>query len=97
METAASGAAAVARARRSRETSPDRARAAPSAKLRPLRKVQIVYYLCRNGQLEHPHFMEVAHQSSQQLRLKGPLRRRRYPPPTTIFVVSLLLTAEFLM
>ncbi|CAA7395782.1 unnamed protein product [Spirodela intermedia] len=75
MDTAASGAAAAARARRSRETSPDRARAAPSAKPRPLRKVQIVYYLCRNGQLEHPHFMEVAHHSSQQLRLKDVMDR----------------------
>ncbi|CAA6659471.1 unnamed protein product [Spirodela intermedia] len=65
MDTAASGAA----------TSPDRARAAPSAKPRPLRKVQIVYYLCRNGQLEHPHFMEVAHHSSQQLRLKDVMDR----------------------
>uniref|UniRef100_A0A6V7QWP3 SOSEKI DIX-like domain-containing protein n=1 Tax=Ananas comosus var. bracteatus TaxID=296719 RepID=A0A6V7QWP3_ANACO len=41
-----------------------------TATTRPLKKVQIVYYLSRNGQLEHPHFMEISHPHSQQLRLK---------------------------
>uniref|UniRef100_A0A0A9DRC1 SOSEKI DIX-like domain-containing protein n=1 Tax=Arundo donax TaxID=35708 RepID=A0A0A9DRC1_ARUDO len=35
-----------------------------------MRKVQIIYYLCRNGQLEHPHFMELAQHPHQPLRLK---------------------------
>ncbi|XP_020104161.1 protein UPSTREAM OF FLC-like [Ananas comosus] len=44
-----------------------------TATTRPLKKVQIVYYLSRNGQLEHPHFMEISHPHSQQLRLKDVL------------------------
>lgn len=34
------------------------------------RKVPVVYYLCRNRQLEHPHFMEVP-LSSDDLYLRG--------------------------
>ncbi|KAK6923737.1 Protein SOSEKI [Dillenia turbinata] len=37
---------------------------------KPLKKVQLVYYLYRNGQLEHPHYMELTHVSNQPLRLK---------------------------
>lgn len=33
-------------------------------------KVPVVYYLCRNRQLEHPHFMEVP-LSSDDLYLRG--------------------------
>jgi hypothetical protein len=44
---------------------------ARSAPARPMRRVQIIYYLCRNGQLEHPHFMELAQHPHQPLRLKG--------------------------
>lgn len=33
-------------------------------------KVPVVYYLCRNRQLEHPHFMEVS-LSSDDLYLRG--------------------------
>lgn len=39
---------------------------------RAVRKVQVVYYLCRNGQLEQPHFVEVSRRRNQLLRLKGP-------------------------
>lgn len=58
------------------EASPERGRptyasAARPAPARPMRKVQIIYYLCRNGQLEHPHFMEIAQHPHQPLRLKG--------------------------
>ncbi|KAF8404555.1 hypothetical protein HHK36_009442 [Tetracentron sinense] len=63
------------RARRSRETSPDRARVYVQPRLKPFRKVQILYYLCRNGQLEHPHFMEVSYLANQQLRLKDVIDR----------------------
>lgn len=35
-------------------------------------KVAVIYYLSQNGQLEHPHFMEVSLSSSHGLlRLKG--------------------------
>lgn len=57
--------------------SPERGRPASavttarSAPARPMRRVQIIYYLCRNGQLEHPHFMELAQHPHQPLRLKG--------------------------
>ncbi|KAK2997142.1 hypothetical protein RJ639_025863, partial [Escallonia herrerae] len=43
------------------ETSPERTKVwtEPPNKHKPDRKVPIVYYLSRNGQLEHPHFIEV--------------------------------------
>lgn len=34
-------------------------------------KVPVIYYLSRNGQVEHPHFMEVPLSSPQGLYLKG--------------------------
>ncbi|VAH87685.1 unnamed protein product [Triticum turgidum subsp. durum] len=59
------------------EASPERGRpayasavTARSAPARPMRRVQIIYYLCRSGQLEHPHFMELAQFPHQPLRLK---------------------------
>jgi hypothetical protein len=65
------------------EASPERGRpayASRPAPARPMRKVQIVYYLCRNGQLEHPHFMELAQHPHQPLRLKGADRVYYVPP-----------------
>ncbi|XP_027364454.1 protein UPSTREAM OF FLC [Abrus precatorius] len=54
-----------------RETSPDRAKLCRlKQKVKPSRKVQVVYYLSRNGLLEHPHFMEVTLLPNQPLRLK---------------------------
>ncbi|KAJ6948036.1 hypothetical protein NC651_002403 [Populus alba x Populus x berolinensis] len=44
---------------RNRETSPARCRVAWSESNKLSRRVPVVYYLSRNGQLEHPHFMEV--------------------------------------
>lgn len=35
------------------------------------RRVQVVYYLTRNGHLEHPHFIEVISPVNQPLRLRG--------------------------
>uniref|UniRef100_A0A1D1Y8F3 Non-structural protein NS3 n=1 Tax=Anthurium amnicola TaxID=1678845 RepID=A0A1D1Y8F3_9ARAE len=70
-----SGRGGAARTRRSREASPDRARASSQPRVRPFRKVQIVYYLCRNGQLEQPHFMEVTHIPNHHLRLKDVMER----------------------
>ncbi|CAL5323882.1 unnamed protein product [Camellia sinensis] len=66
------------RGRRCRETSPDRAKVCvkPRVVVKPtLRKVQVVYYLSRNGHLEHPHYMEVTHLSHQHLRLKDVMDR----------------------
>jgi hypothetical protein len=34
-------------------------------------QVPVVYYLSRNGQLEHPHFMEVPLSSPKGLYLRG--------------------------
>lgn len=56
---------------RRREVSPNRAKACMQSNMKMFRKVQVVYYLSRNGQLEHPHFMEVSHLAGQELRLKG--------------------------
>ncbi|XP_042403613.1 protein SOSEKI 2-like [Zingiber officinale] len=42
---------------------------------RPLRKLQVVYYLCRNGQLEHPHFIELPYLPNHQLQLKDVIER----------------------
>ncbi|THU57239.1 hypothetical protein C4D60_Mb03t01420 [Musa balbisiana] len=61
----------------SREASPDRARLSYSQQqqqqrlVTPPRKVQVIYYLSRNGQLEQPHFIELPHLPNQQLRLRG--------------------------
>ncbi|KAJ8557646.1 hypothetical protein K7X08_003271 [Anisodus acutangulus] len=38
-------------------------------------KVPVVYYLCRNRQLEHPHFMEVPLSSSDGLYLRDVIKR----------------------
>ena len=56
-----------------RETSPERNRVWTEPKLNTntLRKVPVVYYLSRNGQLEHPHFMEVSLSSPEGLYLRG--------------------------
>lgn len=60
--------------RRGRESiSPDRAKVCMKPRVKPIKKVQIVYYLSRNGHLEHPHYMEVTHLANQPLRLKGTL------------------------
>ncbi|GFY94052.1 UPSTREAM OF FLC protein [Actinidia rufa] len=64
--------------RRCRETSPERFKVCVKPRVvKPstLRKVQVVYYLSRNGQLEHPHFMEVTHLPHQHLTLKDVMER----------------------
>lgn len=38
-------------------------------------KVPVVYYLCRNQQLEHPHFMEVTMSSPDGLYLRDVIQR----------------------
>nr|GMC66370.1 protein UPSTREAM OF FLC [Ipomoea batatas] len=39
------------------------------------KKVQVVYYLSRNGHLEHPHYMEVTHLVHRHLLLKDVMDR----------------------
>ncbi|XP_050204879.1 protein SOSEKI 2 [Mercurialis annua] len=55
--------------------SPDRAKVCVQPKVKPIKKVQVVYYLSRNGQLEHPHYMEVTHFAHHHLRLKDVMDR----------------------
>ncbi|KAK4791095.1 hypothetical protein SAY86_031508 [Trapa natans] len=40
-----------------------------------MKRAMVVYYLTRNGQLEHPHFMEVPHLPNFPLRLKDVMSR----------------------
>ncbi|CAA2987729.1 Hypothetical predicted protein [Olea europaea subsp. europaea] len=64
-----------------REMSPERNKIwtePPDCKIKSQRKVPVVYYLCRNGQLEHPHFMEVTLSSSEGLYLKDVLNRLNF-------------------
>ncbi|KAI3441130.1 uncharacterized protein J3R85_002810 [Psidium guajava] len=65
------------RPRRGREMSSNRTRAPlhPRDQRPQLRKVQVVYYLTRNGLLEHPHFMEVSLLADHQLRLRDVMER----------------------
>ncbi|XP_059432921.1 protein SOSEKI 2 [Corylus avellana] len=69
------------RSRRARETSPDRVKVymmqqqQQQQRVKPIKKVQVVYYLSRNGHLEHPHYMEVTHLPNQPLRLRDVMER----------------------
>ncbi|KAL8516197.1 hypothetical protein ACS0TY_014757 [Phlomoides rotata] len=61
-----------------REISPERTKvwAEPSnGKFKSEQRVPVVYYLSRNGQLEHPHFMEVPLSSPQGLFLRDVISR----------------------
>lgn len=51
-------------------TSPERTRVWTEPTHKP-KRVPVVYYLSRNGQLEHPHFMEVPLSSPDGLYLRG--------------------------
>lgn len=53
------------------------------------RKVPVVYYLCRNRQLEHPHFIEVPLSSSEGLFLRGKqlIKHVIYVIESKVFVV----------
>ncbi|KAK9676612.1 hypothetical protein RND81_11G088500 [Saponaria officinalis] len=60
-----------------REVSPERAKVwrERSPNYIQNRKVPVVYYLCRNRQLEHPHFIEVPVSSPQGLFLRDVIER----------------------
>ncbi|KAL6952600.1 hypothetical protein U1Q18_045654 [Sarracenia purpurea var. burkii] len=64
-----------ARVKKYRQVSPERARVwtEKSPKYHQTRKVPVVYYLCKNRQLEHPHFIEVPLSSSDGLYLRDDL------------------------
>ncbi|KAK4255162.1 hypothetical protein QN277_008194 [Acacia crassicarpa] len=61
-----------ARMKKYRQVSPERAKVwtEKSPKYHQNRKVPVIYYLCRNRQLEHPHFMEVPLSSPDGLYLR---------------------------
>ncbi|XP_062017618.1 protein SOSEKI 3 [Rosa rugosa] len=65
------------RMKKYRQVSPERAKVwtEKSPKYYQNRKVPVVYYLCRNRQLEHPHFMEVPVSSSQGLCLRDVINK----------------------
>ncbi|CAN1329369.1 Protein SOSEKI 5 [Linum perenne] len=58
-----------------REPTPDRLRVTVKNSSAAERKVPVVYYLSRDGHLEHPHFMEVTLSSSQGLFLRDVIGR----------------------
>ncbi|XP_076903032.1 protein SOSEKI 5-like [Bidens hawaiensis] len=62
---------------RSAERSPERTRVwtEPNSNGNKPRKVPVVYYLSRNGNLEHPHFIEVPLSSSDGLYLRDVIHR----------------------
>lgn len=61
---------------REREVSPERTKVWTEPRPRPAdRKVPVVYYLSRNGHLEHPHFMEVSIPSGEGLYLRDVTKR----------------------
>ncbi|OIT19939.1 PREDICTED: protein UPSTREAM OF FLC-like [Nicotiana attenuata] len=52
-----------------REITPERNMIWIEPKPKAFKTVPVIYYLCRNGQLEHPHFIEVPFSSSDGLYL----------------------------
>ncbi|XP_010937705.1 protein SOSEKI 5 isoform X2 [Elaeis guineensis] len=79
MAVASRGRAELVKQWKDRETSPERTKVwtEPKSRSSP-RKVPVVYYLSRNGQLEHPHFMEVSLSSSDGLYLKDVIDRLNF-------------------
>ncbi|XP_047319288.1 protein SOSEKI 3 [Impatiens glandulifera] len=66
-----------ARVNKYRQLSPERAIVwrERSPKYQQIRRVQVVYYLCRNRQLEHPHVIEVPLSSTEGLYLRDVVDR----------------------
>ena len=54
------------------------------------RSVPVVYYLSRNGQLEHPHFIEVPLSSPEGLYLRGKIQRQLYKKTFLLLFFELL-------
>ena len=55
------------------------------------RSVPVVYYLSRNGQLEHPHFIEVPLSSPEGLYLGGKIQKTLYKNYSSLFFFFKLL------
>jgi hypothetical protein len=68
-----------------RETSPERTKVWTEPKPKTPRKVSVVYYISRNGHLEHPHFMEVPLSDPHGLYLKG---THSHSSSTNIFIIN---------
>ncbi|KAK4780170.1 hypothetical protein SAY87_016276 [Trapa incisa] len=66
-----------ARMKKYQQVSPERAKVwtEKSPRYYQNRKVPVVYYLCRNRQLEHPHFIEVPLSSPEGLYLRDVIER----------------------
>ncbi|KAE9593170.1 hypothetical protein Lalb_Chr19g0136931 [Lupinus albus] len=67
-----------AQIKKCREVSPERAKVwseKSPKKYQQNQKVPVIYYLCRNRQLEHPHFMEVPLSSQHGLYLRDVIDR----------------------
>lgn len=79
------------RSRRPRNPSPDRAKICQQ-KVISFKKLQVVYYLSRNGLLEHPHSMEVSLLPNEPLRLK-----RKYHITNYISFLSFFSTYKFVL
>ena len=54
------------------------------------RSVPVVYYLSRNGQLEHPHFIEVPLSSPEGLYLRGKIQTQLYKKLFFFFFLNYL-------
>ncbi|CAI9778780.1 unnamed protein product [Fraxinus pennsylvanica] len=61
-----------------REISPERTKVWKEPPNSKHRKVPVLYYLSRNGQLQHPHFMEVHLSSNQGLYLRDVINRLNF-------------------
>lgn len=80
-----------------RQVSPERAKVwkEKSPKYHQNRKVPVVYYLCRNRQLEHPHFMEVPVSSPRGLCLRGRKRKTKIQHFSGIFIYLFICVFVF--
>ncbi|KAF2300435.1 hypothetical protein GH714_013240 [Hevea brasiliensis] len=67
----------VSRKFKDRDATPERTKlwVEPKTRNATERKVPVLYYLSRNGQLEHPHFMEVPLSSTEGLYLRDVISR----------------------
>ncbi|RWV90636.1 hypothetical protein GW17_00047143 [Ensete ventricosum] len=79
---------------RDRETSPERTKVWKEPKPK---KVPVVYYLSRNGQLEQPHFMEVTLSSGDGLYLTGISQISHKPNFFTVLCVLLFVDSSSLV
>ena len=77
------------------ERSPERTKVWTEPKLKgnAEKKAPVVYYLSRNGQLEHPHFMEVPLTSPDGLFLRGIYITKTLNNKTTLADASMFFSS----